>query len=36
VVVDDGVLVQVVVSNESTGGSGEEVGEEVNYKRLLL
>ena len=35
-VIDNCVLMQVVVNNEGTGGSGEEVGEEVDYKRLLV
>jgi len=34
-VIDDSVLVGVAVDGEGASRSGEEVGEEVGYKRLL-
>ena len=35
-VVDDGVLMWVAIDDEGASRSGEEVREEINYKRLLL
>ena len=34
-VIDNCVLVQVAINNKGAGGSGEEIGKEVSYKRLL-